>query len=180
MSLGQAHRDECDWSRAARCLGSAYGRSFPQTRGLPQPPQRRKRLHPRSVRSRRLGACTVPVRLQLHSPSASIFSTASYTSTDSASSARLIYVMQFSSRPRSTWRNCAGLRAAFTRSIMAKARNARISRVRANSCRSPKERIRDLNPAEQPLRLVHGHVRLVPDQCLQRIHERCSTLQPES
>ena len=42
------------------------------------------------------------VRLQLHVPSASISSTASYSSTDTALSARVMYVMEFSSRCRST------------------------------------------------------------------------------
>jgi hypothetical protein len=42
------------------------------------------------------------VRLQLHAPSASISSTASYSSTDTAASARVMYVMEFSSRRRST------------------------------------------------------------------------------
>ena len=42
------------------------------------------------------GLVSRPARFQLHAPSASISSTASYSSTDSTSSARVMYVMEFS------------------------------------------------------------------------------------
>src|ERR1700749_615159 len=49
-----------------------------------------------------------PLRLQVHPPSPSISSTASYNSTDSASPAKVMYVMEFSLKRRNISRNCAG------------------------------------------------------------------------